>query len=718
MPIQLKRNDTKDVIGYSVTHADGTPVDLTGASVRFIMGKGKTLLTNAAATIVNATSGSVEYALSENDTLAAGVFNAEFEVTFSNGKVKTYPNNGYIKVNIEANIDKDLSTYVEDQIALRVSDIEIFKTDVNAKVAKVDEMLISVTEHGNQLAQLESGSQDNEVVIARGEYLSLHDRLNDIDNGFIVNEQSFTATEGQTSFTINGEYSVGQKQLFVDVDGVPQKPTESASNKFDFSEGLSAGQTVNARWYEGATIPKRTGHRGAHEAGGYDEIDITKLKKYDTEVSGKIADLTTNLAQKANQTDLTATDIIAKDAQTKANNPLGQIADNTLPSSKLKQATDADKIKIANLAQEVRDAMAGTTTIGTTPAPGSVTPTELANGAVTNSKLGINFNYAGVLDSTDNFDNVTNSGTYITIAKVIGKPDGINDTSLLHVMSNDSGTYCTQIIQDIDGKVVTRFKSLNYSGFTGWTPLSNLPLNGKKIVNFGDSIFGNYEAPTSVSAYIASKTGATVYNVGFGGCRMGWHNDYWDAFSMYRLADAVATGDFSRQDQAIIDGAGVLPDYFANHLAILKGIVFNGVYGITIGYGTNDWYSMDNILESEVNPYEISSYKGALRYSLEKLITAYPHLKIMVLTPIYRTLDATNNSDNYAYRGLKLTDFGQGGIDVAKEYHTHYFDGYNKLGFNKFNRNYYFPVDDGTHPNALGNQRYGEELGSALISEF
>ncbi len=81
---------------------------------------------------------------------------------------------------------------------------------------------------------------------------------------------------------------------------------------------------------------------------------------------------------KANQSDLLVTEARAVDAQAKANNPLGQLGDYTIPS-----ATDADKIKLVNLSQEVRDAIVGKTTIGTTPAPGSVTPTELANGSAT-----------------------------------------------------------------------------------------------------------------------------------------------------------------------------------------------------------------------------------------------------------------------------------------------------------------------------------------------
>ncbi|WHY01880.1 glycosyl hydrolase family 28-related protein [Neobacillus sp. DY30] len=164
MTIQLKRNDTKDVIGYTMTNADGTPVNLTGATVRFIMGKGNTLITNAAATIVNAAAGTVEYTLTETDTLAAGVFQAEFEVTFSNGKVKTFPNNGYIKLHIQSNIDSNQSTYIEDQIAYRVSDIQILKNSIQAQL---NQFAVGATNAETSQARVEADGTTNATLKAR-----------------------------------------------------------------------------------------------------------------------------------------------------------------------------------------------------------------------------------------------------------------------------------------------------------------------------------------------------------------------------------------------------------------------------------------------------------------------------------------------------------------------------------------------------------------------
>src|SRR5690606_18582162 len=164
MTIQLKRNDTKDTISYSMTYADGTPVNLTGATVRFLMGTGKSIVTDSAAVIKSASSGQVEYTLKESDTLVAGTFKSEFQVTFSDGKVKTFPTNGYIMVNIQPNIDLDQSTYIEDQIANRVSDLQVWKNEIQAQL---DQFAVGDSTPEVAQARVEKDGTTNTTLKAR-----------------------------------------------------------------------------------------------------------------------------------------------------------------------------------------------------------------------------------------------------------------------------------------------------------------------------------------------------------------------------------------------------------------------------------------------------------------------------------------------------------------------------------------------------------------------
>lgn len=251
------------------------------------------------------------------------------------------------------------------------------------------------------------------------------------------------------------------------------------------------------------------------------------------------------------------------------------------------------------------------------------------------------------------------------------------------------------------------------------------PLKGKVIVNFGDSIFGIKRPPNDISTKIANITLATAHNCGFGGCRMAIHDaENYGAFSMYKLADAVASGDWSEQEYAIAntpEGKEAVPTYFSVGLDTLKGIDFSAVDIVTIAYGTND-FAAEVTLDDAENPQATNTYAGALRYSIETLLTAYPQLRIFICSPIYRSwLDASNDyalladSDTQVMNGVKLTDFVAKAEAVAQEYHLPFIDNYYELGMNKFNRSAYFDYDDGTHPNDAGNQLIADHISKELF---
>jgi len=247
-------------------------------------------------------------------------------------------------------------------------------------------------------------------------------------------------------------------------------------------------------------------------------------------------------------------------------------------------------------------------------------------------------------------------------------------------------------------------------------------LKGRIIVNFGDSIFGNTQDETSVSAAIMDQTQATVYNLGFGGCRMGTHGPEWDAFCMYALADAIVAQDFAKQDQALVIGDGIIPAYFARTVSIMKTVDFQSVDMVTIAYGTND-YTAGVSLDNELDVFDVNTFMGALRYSLRRLMAAFPHLKILVLTPTYRfwTGEAgefLEDSDTKMFNGLPLTAFVTAVKTVCCEFKTPYLDNYHDLGINRYNRARYFRENDGTHLNAAGNRKLGEKIASQLMCRF
>ena len=245
------------------------------------------------------------------------------------------------------------------------------------------------------------------------------------------------------------------------------------------------------------------------------------------------------------------------------------------------------------------------------------------------------------------------------------------------------------------------------------------PLYGKTIVNFGDSIYGKRRPPNDISTELAKLTGATVHNCGFTGCMMKIHfNAAYTPFSMCSLADAIVTGDWTGQDASVANmSANGIPDYFPETIALLKGLDFSGVDVITIAYGTNDFVNGGGKLDNPDNPTDTDYFAGALRYSVERLLTAYPHLKIYICSPTYRFWNEDgvfSDSDSRVQHNLKLTDFVTKTREVSEEYHLPYIDCYYSLGFNKFNRGMYFSEADGTHPNTQGCHLIAKHVAGAL----
>ena len=247
------------------------------------------------------------------------------------------------------------------------------------------------------------------------------------------------------------------------------------------------------------------------------------------------------------------------------------------------------------------------------------------------------------------------------------------------------------------------------------------PLSGKVIVNFGDSIFGMTKAPQDISTKLAELTDATVHNCGFSGCRMGKHPDAnYDAFSMYRIADAITSRDFSLQEQELANTSPRLPLHstIRESYDVLKEIDFNGVDIITIAYGTND-FAGALALDNEGNPYDTGSTAGALRYSIEKILGTYPHCRIFICAPTYRFWTEndqfTEDSDTYTVSGKKLTEFVEREREVAKAYHLPFIDNYYEIGINKHNRGYYFPSNDSTHQNQAGRDLIAKHMAQKLF---
>lgn len=102
----IKQNDTSPALKVELKASDGTAINLTGATVHFHMRDAETQVVKVdrAASVTQASQGHVQYNWQTGDTATVGAYEYEFQATYSDGTIETFPNNGYSKLKIVAEI--------------------------------------------------------------------------------------------------------------------------------------------------------------------------------------------------------------------------------------------------------------------------------------------------------------------------------------------------------------------------------------------------------------------------------------------------------------------------------------------------------------------------------------------------------------------------------------------------------------------------------------
>lgn len=101
----LKDGDTRPAFLATLRNGDGTIPDLTGATVVFSMSKGGNRaeeIDGASMSVQDMPTASVVYVWQPQDVDTPGNYKAVIRVTFADGGVATYPNQGSYAIKISA----------------------------------------------------------------------------------------------------------------------------------------------------------------------------------------------------------------------------------------------------------------------------------------------------------------------------------------------------------------------------------------------------------------------------------------------------------------------------------------------------------------------------------------------------------------------------------------------------------------------------------------
>lgn len=245
------------------------------------------------------------------------------------------------------------------------------------------------------------------------------------------------------------------------------------------------------------------------------------------------------------------------------------------------------------------------------------------------------------------------------------------------------------------------------------------------IVVLGDSIIGNVMGEVSVTDVVSERLGKSVFNGAFGGttCSYGmelqWGSVTNTQWSMVKLADAIAYKDWSSPlgtmnyaDFYSEVNLQALP-YFKEKMDALAAIDFAQVDILIIEHGTND-YNGGRKLDNPEDAFDITTFGGALRYSLDVLQKAYPDMQIVLFTPIYCELgdNGEKSSDSWNWGYGVLDAYVELEKQIAQEYGVFYIDAYHESGIWKENAAMY--LYDGLHLSPAGVEKLGEFLAESL----
>lgn len=138
-----------------------------------------------------------------------------------------------------------------------------------AEITNVSKLIINyLTEDQYKTAKASGLTNENELYVT------------DVQDSTTLDcfEELFTATEGQTLFTLTeGTYVPNQSRLTICVNGAQQPSTaytETSSSSFTFDSGLSAGDSVIARYVNARIVSDITlaPHKSTHYSGGTDPL--------------------------------------------------------------------------------------------------------------------------------------------------------------------------------------------------------------------------------------------------------------------------------------------------------------------------------------------------------------------------------------------------------------------------------------------------------------
>ena len=231
------------------------------------------------------------------------------------------------------------------------------------------------------------------------------------------------------------------------------------------------------------------------------------------------------------------------------------------------------------------------------------------------------------------------------------------------------------------------------------------------VLLMGDSIFGN---DGQIAEYLGSLCNSCV-NGAFGGTQVSPRGTsgseaefrYFDGVN---IITALCNQTWTDQDAAAETLASEYP-WIPTRLAMLKAVDMSNVDLLIMDWGTND-YNHGVAKASIVSAYETV---------IDLLQTAYPSLRILITTPIWRywgTALDNDNGDTRVVNDATLKEIASAIETMCHDKRISVLNAYQNLPLSYATASTYFDAGDSTHLNSFGNHVYAYLLHGKIRSMY
>lgn len=232
------------------------------------------------------------------------------------------------------------------------------------------------------------------------------------------------------------------------------------------------------------------------------------------------------------------------------------------------------------------------------------------------------------------------------------------------------------------------------------------------IVFFGDSIVAGIEKYESIPTMIEKDTGLKTLNCGFGGLTMSsgtkenYPGDFTFFYSMVALSELVKNNELDTLSLALPAEDYIVPAAWNEKVEIMTRLETSGIRYALIEYGIND-YMAGKPVDNPDNPYDIKTFGGALRKTIENLQEAIPDVCIVLVTPTYIERDGESCLEK-SFGGGTLDAYVTKEFEVAEQYGISVVDNFYSEIINKDNLG--TMTYDNLHPNEEGNRLIADNI--------